>query len=147
VSFTSPLISSYAACIFTIIILHLRPFYNIRSLTNYSSNSWYDSLYVQKDLSITDDLHSLFHRKMYNPMLVQCHPSPIQPPVHPLSLTNASIIPLLLFSMNLSYRGSLTFHVPYLMSIFQCLGHAKEFVHVQDSTKNFMNRFFMVGRL
>jgi hypothetical protein len=43
-------------------------------------------LLCTKSLSLPDDPHSLLHRKMYNPLPVQCHPSPIRPPVHPLSL-------------------------------------------------------------
>jgi hypothetical protein len=65
-------------------------------------------------------------QKMYNPLPVQCHPSPIWPPytksnLHfPISLTTVFKEPVL-------YR-LLTFHVPNLMSILRCLGRAKESV-------------------
>jgi hypothetical protein len=97
-SFTSSVLSSHGACTFRT-ILHQWPLniiYDILSPNKlYSPNCWYDSLTYEKNISLTDDLYSLFHRKMYNPLPFQCSPCPIWPPVHPQSLAYTSLTPSL----------------------------------------------------
>jgi hypothetical protein len=107
--FTSPLLSSDGACTSRTFISHQWPLnivYNILLLINCTLLTAGVILWCTKYLSLTDDPHSFFHRKMYNPRPVGCHPSPIWPPVHQLSRTYASITPFQPSSMNLFCRAS-----------------------------------------
>jgi hypothetical protein len=42
-------------------------------------------------MPVPDDMHSFFHKRMYNHMLVQCHPCPVLYLVSPLNLTYFAI--------------------------------------------------------
>jgi hypothetical protein len=72
-------------------------------------------------------------------------PSPIRRLVHSLSLTYTYLTSLMLFSMDLSCRGSK--RSTDLMSIFRCVGHAKEFFQVRGSVERFITVFLCGGGL
>jgi hypothetical protein len=99
----SSLVSSVGACTFRTIILHRWPLhvrYGILSQTNcILLTADMIHLCTRKPLP-NFELRSLLHRKMGDSLPVQCHPSPIWHPVHPLSLTYTFPTPLLPFLMN-----------------------------------------------
>jgi hypothetical protein len=116
--------SSHEACTFISIMLHQRPLniiYDALSLRNSDLLSADTILLRTKNLSLTYDPVSLLHSKTYNPLPVQCHHSPIWPPVNPLSLTYTSPTPFLPSSVNLTYTGSShsTFLISYPLPVLR----------------------------
>jgi hypothetical protein len=59
-----------------------------------------------KSLSLTDDYHSLLHRKMYNCLLADYQSCPIWPLILSLDVHFLLPIRLLLFPVSLAYRDS-----------------------------------------
>jgi hypothetical protein len=76
-------------------------------------------------------------------MLTDYHPQPIQSLVLPLDLSYTLPVCLLLFSVNLPCRDSLTFHVPNILSIFHCLDHFKESIQFWGPVWHFITSCFL----
>jgi hypothetical protein len=120
----SSLLSSHEACTFRTIILHQRPLniiYDIVSLANFTLLNADMIFFCTKNLSLNGYLHSRLHRKMYNPLYVQCHPSSIRLPLHRLILTYTSLSPFATVCNEPILQRLLISHVPKRTPIFQCL--------------------------